>query len=305
LTQCTISDFFEIYGQEIPKRIVDSFIRKNMLPNTLIFWGPKGVGKFTLALNIASRLTGKGELIIKNRYPDFLVFFPHFKDYDNEEIFKLKVSGKYHLLSSEPGNILIDDIREIIRNASMTTYSGGYRIFVIVQAERMTEEANQAFLKLLEEPVLNNIFILITEHKNNLIETIRSRGTEIRFSPLKKEEILKVLKKLNVEINNEILEFSYGIEDYMFLKENIDTLKKLDILFFETSGDERMKEIDFLLSLSPGVLINLLLKLLDKNRNKLNVDDIEKKMKALKNAIFYMERNVIPENIIRYLVMEV
>jgi hypothetical protein len=91
----------------------------------------------------------------------------------------------------------------------------------------------------------------------------------------------------------------------MFLKENIDTLKKLDILFFETSGDERMKEIDFLLSLSPGVLINLLLKLLDKNRNKLNVDDIEKKTKALKNAIFYMERNVIPENIIRYLVMEV
>lgn len=305
LTQCTILEVSEIFGQEIPKKIINSFVNKKRLPNTLIFWGPPGVGKFTLAISLASKLTGKGELIIKNRFPDFLTFFPHFKDYDYEEIFRIKISGKYHLLSNEPGNILIEDIREIINNASMTTFLGGFRFFVIVQAERMTEEANQAFLKLLEEPNPNNIFILITEHKNMLIDTIRSRGTEIRFRPLKKEEIIKVLKKLNLEENSEILEYSRGIEDYMFLKDNLDLLKNLYMLFFKKNREERLKEFERISEVNPGVLTNLLLKLIDKNRRELSIEQVERILNVIKKANFYIERNVNKDNILRYITMEV
>ncbi len=305
MTQCTILEVNEFFGQEIPKRIIESFIRNKRFPNTLIFWGPPGVGKFTLAVNFASTLTGKGELILKNRFPDFITIFPHFKDVDIEEIFQMKISGNYHKLSNEAGNIFIEDIREIIRNASLTTFSGGYRFFVIVQAERMTDEANQAFLKILEEPNPENIFILITEHKNMLIETIRSRGTSIYFKPLKKDEIMKVLKKLNIDINEELIEYSRGIEDYMFLKDNLDLFKNLYIFFFEKSREERIKEFDKISEISPGVLINLLLKLIDRNRKNLSLEKIEHMLDVIKNANFYFERNVSKENILRYISLEV
>lgn len=305
MTQCTILEVSEFFGQKIPKKIIEPFINKKRIPNTLIFWGPPGVGKFTLAMNTASTLTGKGDLIIKNSFPDFLTFFPHFKDVEYDEIFKMKISGKYHLISNETGNILIEDIREIIRNASLTTFSGGYRFFVIVQAERMTDEAKQAFLKLLEEPNPKNIFILITEHKNMLTETIRSRGTEINFKPLKKDEISKVLKKLNIEQIPEIIDYSRGIEDYMFLKDNLDLLKNLYILFFEKKREERIKEFDKISEITPGILINLLLKLIDKNRKNLDIEKKEKMLNVIKNAILYLERNVSKENILRYLTLEV
>ncbi|HID05570.1 MAG TPA: hypothetical protein EYP10_00325, partial [Armatimonadetes bacterium] len=151
-----------LVGQDGVKRTIEGFLNQKALPHTLLFWGPPGVGKFTYSLILASRLNGNRERIFRNIYPDVMVVFPRFKGMERDEIFQVRRSGRYYELRDKQGNILIDEVREIKRVSGLTTYEGGWKVFIIVQADRMTVEATNAFLKVLEEPGPRNLFILIT-----------------------------------------------------------------------------------------------------------------------------------------------
>lgn len=75
-------------------------------------------------------------------------------------------------------------VREIIHWASLKPYESPWKICIVLKAERLTEDAANAFLKTLEEPPKHTVFCLLVENKVNLLETIQSRSFEIRLTPM-------------------------------------------------------------------------------------------------------------------------
>src|SRR5207248_272507 len=92
----------------------------------------------------------------------------------------LHVLGKDLKLKS----IKIEEVRDAIADAALKPYEGKWKVFVVLEAGRLTADASNAFLKTLEEPPPHTVFILTVETKAGLLETIQSRGFEVRLKPL-------------------------------------------------------------------------------------------------------------------------
>lgn len=80
---------------------------------------------------------------------------------------------------SKSRQITIDDVRELIRQLSQTSFAGGWKAGVILCADRMTDQAANALLKTLEEPPAKTLLILITDEPQALLPTISSRCQRI------------------------------------------------------------------------------------------------------------------------------
>jgi hypothetical protein len=81
-------------------------------------------------------------------------------------------------------SIGINSVRGTIQWASLKPFEAQWKVCIVLVAEKLTEEASNAFLKTLEEPPKNTVFCLLVENKNNLLETIQSRSFEIRLMPM-------------------------------------------------------------------------------------------------------------------------
>jgi DNA polymerase-3 subunit delta' len=89
--------------------------------------------------------------------------------------------------------IKVNSIRELRREAAAGTSDGKQRVFLISKADQMNDESANMLLKTLEEPVGPCMLILTTARRDALLPTIRSRCQEIRFDPLREEEIRDAL----------------------------------------------------------------------------------------------------------------
>jgi len=181
--------FNDIIGQQSAVDTFRQILESNRLSHAYIFAGPSGVGKFLFARTLAKILMcedGKGcsrcracMLVDKNSHPNLRII-------EVEE-------GKQE--------IDIETVREIGRELRLMPFYRSYRVFIINEAERMNEEASNAFLKTLEEPVRNTVIILVTSNVTALLPTIFSRCQIIRFYPLEQEQMKEYLIK-HLKINS-------------------------------------------------------------------------------------------------------
>lgn len=114
---------------------------------------------------------------------------------------------------SESGQtITIEEIRRIKNFVSLSPYTGPYKFVVINDAHLMTTEAQNALLKVLEEPSPSSILILVTANPNSLLPTIISRCQEIKFPPHPKGVIGNILKNSGLSKSEAefLAEFSNG-----------------------------------------------------------------------------------------------
>lgn len=94
-----------------------------------------------------------------------------------------------------PGmQLLVDQVREAIREAWRRPTGGRRRVIVMDQADRMNPNAQNAFLKALEEPPASTVIVLVAEGPEALLETVRSRCREILFRPLSETEVAASLE---------------------------------------------------------------------------------------------------------------
>jgi DNA polymerase-3 subunit delta' len=96
--------------------------------------------------------------------------------------------------------IKINQIREIIDFLKLKSKTG--KVVIIEDAEKMNREASNALLKTLEEPPEKSLIILTTSNKSKILPTILSRTLKIRFSPLKEDEIVDILKLKGFSTND-------------------------------------------------------------------------------------------------------
>lgn len=187
-----MADFLDdIIGQDTAKKFIRTAINKNNFYNFL-FVGPKGVGKrrlgfalaqalhcpphssnFTLIAPIPSGIKGKEDKVgeyLKTYLPDNPVV-----EYEDR------------------ASILIEQIRALIEHLMHMPVKGSMRVVLILEADKMTDEAANAFLKTLEEPPLDTLFVLTSSRPHFLLPTIRSRCQTIPFTYLRPEQIKDVI----------------------------------------------------------------------------------------------------------------
>lgn len=170
--------FAEILGQGQAIMLLRRSIETGRLPHALLFLGPKGVGRFSTAVTLAKALNClKGEQgdscdrcvacvkITKGIHPDV------------------------HLVSPEGATLKIDQIRTLTQEATLRPYEGRRKVFILDQAETMTEQAQNALLKTLEEPPGATVLVLIAPEASALLPPIASRCSQIRFVPLPESAI--------------------------------------------------------------------------------------------------------------------
>ncbi len=188
-----LTSFSEILGQEKPKKILRQTILRGKIPHAYLFTGVPGIGKTSMAMVLTMALNCEkfndkeacGECKpcrqIKNgTFTEFFIVRPKKADVSIFEDDPKKGKGATLIIS-------INHILELERKFAFAPLEK-YRVYVIDQADRMTTEAANAFLKTLEEPPPGNIFILKTEHPHKLLSTILSRCQRIAFQPLQTQD---------------------------------------------------------------------------------------------------------------------
>ena len=109
----------------------------------------------------------------------------------------------------EPDNqvIKVDSIRKLGEEIYLKPTHAKRKCFVINEADAMNESAQNALLKVLEEPPLYATIVLVTSNKEKLLKTIRSRVVEETFSPLSPEQLQLILK---MDLNSDAIMYSLG-----------------------------------------------------------------------------------------------
>ncbi len=145
------------------------------LPHALLFTGSEAAGTHGLALNLALALNGaRADTLESLRHPMCRVIRP----------------------GSKSRSILIADIRSVEPFLTLRAEEGATKLVIILEADRMKEEAANAFLKTLEEPPPQTLIVLISAQPNRLLPTILSRCVRMDLRELDTRTRLSEVQKL-------------------------------------------------------------------------------------------------------------
>lgn len=205
--------FSEVIGQQEACDRLLQLAADGRVPHAMMFTGPKGSGKMALALAFACYLLGErmGELpstvplasvanaeamLAKWQHPDLYFTFPVIRpkgtssdrqvtsdDFLREWRQMLSESVYFTMdqwmrrMEAENQQAMIYEAESdaLNRKLSVKSSQGGYKVCVVWLPERMNLSSANKMLKLLEEPPLNTVFLLVSEEPSRLLETIRSR----------------------------------------------------------------------------------------------------------------------------------
>ncbi len=164
----------KVNAQDFAVKVLRNHLRSGRLSHTYLLTGEAPSGKEEVAAAFASALN-----CLENKW---------FEECACNSCHKMENGNHpdFHVLGEDESvkSIKIEEIRGMISESSLKPYEGKWKVFFLKKAERLTPDASNAVLKTLEEPSEHTIFILTTETKANLLETIQSRAFELRLKPL-------------------------------------------------------------------------------------------------------------------------
>ena len=111
------------------------------------------------------------------------------------------------ILKTETSSIKVDEIREVIARTSTSPSIGSWRVVIIQDAQRLTEAAANALLKVIEEPSTRTIWIMTALTSLDLLATLRSRCRQIQLKSPDKESIIELLVKRD-KVDSQVAEFA-------------------------------------------------------------------------------------------------
>lgn len=189
--------------------------------------GPSGIGKHSFALAMACM---------------------HFCTDEHKPCFncpqcKKVLAGNHpdvHFFTPETSVFKVEIVREIISTVHETPYEGKVKIYIVDKFNRANDQAQNAFLKTLEEPPKNVIFFLLCENSLSMLATVRSRCKRVLLKPSGVDEVYAFLQKnyAQNQNNKQIAQISQGnigtairlINDEEFLQANQNTQKIVEAI---------------------------------------------------------------------------
>ena len=184
-------DFESVVGQNHVTNTLKNSISENKIPSAILFCGPRGVGKTSCARIYAKEINKSSIENDENHDYSF-------------NIFEIDAAS----------NNKTDDIRDLIEKVRIPPQIGRYKVYIIDEVHMLSKQAENAFLKTLEEPPAHIVFILATTEKNKILPTILSRCQIYDFNRIKEDEICKAL----IEICKK--------EDFKFEEEAISIISR-------------------------------------------------------------------------------
>lgn len=177
-------DFSQVQGQEATIAYLEGKLKKKQLPHCLLFTGPSGVGKTTIARITACKLDCSIHDLTELNMADF--------------------RG-------------IDTVREIRKRMGLSPINGKCRVWILDEIHRLTTDSQNSLLKLLEEPPKHVYFMLATTDPQKLLKTILTRCTEVKLEALSSEAmqalIASVLEQEKQELSEEVIDRIVEVAD--------------------------------------------------------------------------------------------
>ncbi len=219
--------FRDIIGQETIKQQLRLSVQEGRIPHAQLLTGISGIGKLQLALAYAQYVNcphrtetdscGTCPTCLqfeKLQHPDLHFAFPIVKTDAADtcdgflEPWRNIILEKHYFdlddwhaalgVETKQSMIYEKESGEILRKLSLKPYGNGYKVMIIWQPEKMNAASANKLLKILEEPAEKTLFILVSEHPEQLLSTIQSRVQTIRVPRLETETIAEALQQHHI-----------------------------------------------------------------------------------------------------------
>lgn len=196
----------ELFGHgEAEQRLLDAW-NSGRMPHAWLLAGPPGIGKATLAYRLArfvlsdgAQGEGAGGLFGESLPPTSLAIDP------NHPVARL-VAAESHpdlkILRRKPNDrgvlsavIRVNDVRAFESSLHLKTSGGGWRVAIVDEAERMNANAENALLKILEEPPAKTLIIIVSNALNAMLPTTRSRCRRLMLATLPDAEVAGLVRR--------------------------------------------------------------------------------------------------------------
>ncbi|MGC9042613.1 MAG: ATP-binding protein [Myxococcota bacterium] len=219
-------------------------IRENRLHHAIMFYGPQGIGKRTLATEFIKAINCKNfedepcdncnncKWIEKNQHPDVLIITNGIRAETLDIKLPVKMGNQdddAEATGKPTREILIEQVRYIEEVIYTKPVEGRYRVIFIIDAESLNKSSANAFLKTLEEPPEDTIIVMTSSFLGMVPLTIRSRTEKIRLKPLGDSDMQRLLaENLNYSSNNIklVLRLLNGSLNRMILSADDETLRE-------------------------------------------------------------------------------
>lgn len=217
----------QLFGHERAEKIMLEAFASGKLPNAWLISGPKGIGKATLAYRFARFLLTKSAPTPQSDglFGDALAAdMPDGLDVDMEDpvVGRIQAGSHGDFLVIDTENLAedkvkkeigIDQVRQIGKFLSFTPSEAERRVVIIDSADEMNRNAANAVLKILEEPPLNSIILLVSHNPGRLLPTIRSRCQFLKLNTLENHAVEKVIRSIIPKIEEEDLRFMVSVAE--------------------------------------------------------------------------------------------
>lgn len=182
------TSFARVIGHTGAKAALTQGLAAGRLAGALMLCGPEGTGRRTLAREVAKALNCKGgeatPLPCGACGPCGRIERGTF--------------GDHVVVSPEGQSIGIEPVRALLEEMALAPVEGRARVFVIAPAGALTEEAQNALLKALEEPPARSLVVLVAAREDELLPTVASRCRVVRLGEMPAEDVLAVLEAAGI-----------------------------------------------------------------------------------------------------------
>jgi DNA polymerase-3 subunit delta' len=176
-------DFNDVIGQREVIGSLKRSLSEGRIGHAYIFSGPAGIGKKTIARIFAGLLlcdAPQNGSVCGSCKPCLMMDSGSNPD--------------YHSISCEEQSIGVDLIREIQSDVILKPMYSKRKVYIIEEAAKMTEQAQNCLLKTFEEPPEYVVVMLLTTNYDKLLETVRSRAQHLKFGKYTREQVYQALR---------------------------------------------------------------------------------------------------------------
>lgn len=181
-----------------PRQIVEQAVQDGKISGSWLISGPYGVGKKEFAQQVCGFLTSGKWKALTLFHPDVKWVECPLTDEAKKEIQKEILAGNAVgdiQTKAKKREITVDAVREGMHFLSLKGAATSYRIAVVHLADDMNEEAQNALLKMLEEPYPRSVLLLLCQNTGKVLPTIRSRCRQIILRPMSNGELKSEIQK--------------------------------------------------------------------------------------------------------------